>query len=134
MDLQQQKKQTNFTRLATLLIITTRAVFHRLMTVFSLSPPVVVYSTDVMSTAPSSATFAIGDRFKTFEELESKLKSYEVATSTKFWIRDSRTIEAARKRTNRALSDSLKYYQVSFRCIHGGRKFRARGEGKCSTL
>jgi len=83
--------------------------------------------------AEARVSFHIGERFKSFQELENEVKRFEVATSTKFWIRDSRTIESARKRTSRQLSDSLKYYQVSFRCIHGGRKFQARGGGKRST-
>lgn len=82
----------------------------------------------------SAATFSIGERFKTFIDLQNKLKEYKVATSTKFWIRDSRTVNAARTRLTRHLSDEIKYYQVSFRCIHGGRKFVAKGEGKRSTL
>lgn len=81
-----------------------------------------------------SVTFSIGERFKTYIDLERKVKEYEVATSTKFWIRDSRTVETARKRISRHLSDDIKYYQIAFRCIHGGRKFVAKGEGKRSTL
>ena len=68
---------------------------------------------DSSSVAGSSQdNFYIGEGFKTFEELERKLKRYEVATSTKFWKRDSRTVSAARKRITRPLSDSIKYYQI----------------------
>ena len=81
----------------------------------------------------SRVSFRDGEKFKSFKELESELKRFEMATSTKLWIRDSRTVENARSRTTRHLSDILKYYQVSFRCIHGGRKFKARGEGKRFT-
>ena len=71
---------------------------------------------------------------ESFQQLEVEVKRFEKATSTKLWIRDSRTVESARKRTKRHLSDSLKYYQVSYRCIHGGRKFKARGDGNRFTL
>ena len=67
----------------------------------------------------SRVSFRVGEKIKSFKELESKLKRFEMATSTKLWIRDSRNVENARKRTTRHLSDALKYYQVSFRCIHG---------------
>ena len=81
-------------------------------------------SSTLSSSHAEGVTFQIGDRFNTFEELECKLKLYENATSTKFWMRDCRTVNAAaRKRTTRPLSDFIKYYQVSYRCIHGGRKF-----------
>ena len=65
---------------------------------------------------------------------KKKIKRYEVATYTQWWKRDSRTVEAARKRLSRHLSDSILYYEVGFRCIHGGRKFKARGEGKRATM
>ena len=58
--------------------------------------------------AEARTSFHIGERFKCFQELEKEVKRFEVATSTQFWIRDSTTIESARKRTNRHLSDSLK--------------------------
>ena len=77
--------------------------------------------------------FKIGERFKSFEELDTKLTNYEKATSTKFWIRDARTVGAAMKRTTRTLSKAIKYYQIGYRCIHGGRKFVPQGEGKRST-
>ena len=82
----------------------------------------------------SRVSFHVGESFQSFQQLEVEVKRFEKATSTKLWIRDSRTIESARKRTKRHLSDSLKYYQVSYRCIHGGRKFKARGDGNRFTL
>ena len=77
---------------------------------------------------------AIGDQFQTFEELEQKLKTYECTKFVKYWRRDSRTIATARKRVSRPLSDRLKYYEVAYHCIHGGRKFTANGEGKRATM
>ena len=44
------------------------------------------------------------------------------------------TIEAAQRRVNIVLSEHIKYYEVTFCCIHGGKKFKARGEGKRSSL
>ena len=76
-------------------------------------------SSTLSSSHAEDVTFQIGERFKTFEELECKLKLYENATSTKFWMRDCRTVNAATKRTTRPLSDFIKYYQVSYSCIHG---------------
>lgn len=82
---------------------------------------------------PVVPKFMIGERFKSFEDLDKKLKNYEKATSTKFWIRDCRTVNAAMKRTTRSLCKAIKYYQIGYRCIHGGRKFVPLGEGKRST-
>ena len=43
------------------------------------------------------------------------------------YISDSRTIEAAHRRIDRP---SLKYYEVVYACIHGGRKFKSQGKGR----
>ena len=49
-------------------------------------------------------TFSIGESFKTFEEIEEKIKKYKLSRSVKFWRRDSRTIDAARRRIDRLLN------------------------------
>ena len=85
-------------------------------------------------TAASAVSFSLGERFRSFGELEDKLKRYEKSTFTKFWKRDCRTVEAARRRMDRPLADCITYYEVTYRCIHGGRKFKARGEGKRATM
>ena len=91
-------------------------------------------SSTLSSGHAEGVTFQIGDRFNSFEELECKLKLYENATSTKIWMRDCRTVNAARKRTTRPLSDFIKYYQVSYRCIHGGKKICAKGRRKALNI
>ncbi len=52
----------------------------------------------------------------------------------KFWKRDSRTVEAAKKRVTRYLDEKIVYYEVTFCCINGGRKFKFSGEGIRSSL
>lgn len=42
-------------------------------------------------------------------------------------------IEAASKRVSRYLDKSIKYYELTYTCIHGGWKFQAKGEGKRAT-
>ena len=44
----------------------------------------------------SRVSFRVGESFESFQQL---VKRFEKATSTKLWIRDSRTVESARKRT-----------------------------------
>ena len=87
-----------------------------------------------VATVGPDVSFSLGERFQSFAELEEKLKRYEALTFTKFWKRDSRTVEAARRRMNRPLADCIVYYEVTYRCIHGGRKFKARGKGKRATI
>lgn len=82
---------------------------------------------------PHTTSFKVGDSFKSFEEVESKLKEYEKVNCVQYWKRDARTVEAAQKRINRPLSQCMKYYEVTFCCIHGGKKFTSKGEGKRSS-
>ena len=75
-------------------------------------------------------TFSIGESFKTFEEIEEKIKKYELSRSVQFWRCDSRTIDAAQRRIDRPLNARLKYYEVVYACIHGGKKFKYQDQGK----
>ena len=90
-----------------------------------------------MSAASSSGeavvSFAVGESFGTFEELEVKIKAYEQRHYVQLWKRDTRTVQAAQKRLNSPLSERIKYYEVKYSCIHGGKNFKARGEGKRSS-
>ena len=76
-------------------------------------------------------SFCVRERFKSFQQLEGKIQQYEQQHFVKFWKRDCGTVQAAQ---NRPLSGHINYYQVTFCCIHGGKKFKARGEGKRSSL
>ena len=58
--------------------------------------------------AAFAVSFSVGQRFRSFGELEDKLKRYEGSTFTKFWKRDCRTVEAARRRMDRPLADCIK--------------------------
>ena len=81
-----------------------------------------------------NSSFEIGECFKTFDEVETRVKEYEQANFVQLWKRDARTVEAARKRINRPLHDRIKYYEIVFSCIHGGKKFSSKGKGKRSCL
>ena len=81
----------------------------------------------------SEIRFEVGDSFGSFEEAERKLKEFEKVNCVKFWKREARTIEAAAKRVDRHISPALKYYQLKYACIHGGQKFRGKGDGQRKT-
>ena len=77
-------------------------------------------------------SFAVGESFSSFQELESKVKLYE-EQYVQLWKCDSRTVQTAQKRMTRHLSEEIKYYELTLCCIHGGKKFKPRGEGKRAT-
>ena len=86
---------------------------------------------DVVSLA--GPTFKVGDSFRTFEDIEKNVRAFENFHYVKFWKREARTVEAAKKRVNRYLNPSMKYYQLKYTCIHGGQAFRPKGKGQKIT-
>ena len=84
--------------------------------------------------AEDSNYFVLGQKFSSYDGLEEKIKAYEKKNFiNNLWKRDSKTVAAAKKRLDRCLSNEIKYYSLTYSCIHGGRKFRARGDGKRLT-
>ena len=72
----------------------------------------------------------IGQKFEDFRAFESAIERYQTVESVQFFKRDSRTVEKAQPRfTNKILNPRLKYYEIKFSCIHGGKKFKPRGQG-----
>ena len=57
---------------------------------------------------PHSSSFEIGESFRSFDEVEFKIKEYEQANCVQFWKRDARKVESAQKRMNRPLHDRIK--------------------------
>lgn len=78
----------------------------------------------------------VGDMFDNFEAVESRIAAYSTAKFTQLWMRDSRTIAAAAKRVPKraaSMKPELKYAQLKYCCIHGGKEFRKRGSSKRAT-
>ena len=67
--------------------------------------------------------FSVGDTFSSYTQLEEKLKSYQSTNYVQMWKRDSRTIVTAQKRMpNRRFNPDIKYCELWYSCVHGGRK------------
>lgn len=76
---------------------------------------------------------AVGKKFSSFNDLERNVALFEAKNFVKFWKREARTIEAARKRVDRNMNPKLKYYELKYSCIHGGQKFRPKGKENRNT-
>lgn len=85
------------------------------------------------SSGDSVISFTIGEIFNSVEEFEKKMEAYKKQAFVEFYRRDSRTIAAARKRVDRPLKAELKYFDLKYCCVHGGRAFKPRGKGSRST-
>ena len=77
--------------------------------------------------------FTVGELFRSFTDLEEKIKSYKERVFCELWKRGARTIAAARKRVGRPMNGELKYYELKYCCIHGGQPFKAKGKGIRTT-
>ena len=81
--------------------------------------------------------FFVGREFASYNELEESVNTYCAEKLISIYIRTSRTIDAA-VRSHRIreptveIRDLLKYYEIDYACIHGGKNFTSRGKGKRS--
>ena len=72
----------------------------------------------------------VGDAFSTFEDVERAIRNLEQEESITYWRRDTRSFEAAKKRLpNIVNNDKLKYYEVKFTCLKGGRSYKKQSTG-----
>ena len=82
-------------------------------------------------------TFALDDKFDSFESLEKKIKEFEKEKHVVLCHRDTRTLEKAVetrkiKAERGAKNQSLVYYEMKYVCNHGG-IHKPLGEGKRAT-
>ena len=82
------------------------------------------------------ASFEVGDQFSSYSDLTSRIKAFEKASSVQLSQRDSRTLEAARKRVPKRVEVAkaeLIYYSIHFICVFGGKKYRNKERDKGRT-
>ena len=71
-------------------------------------------------------TFSLGEAFDSFENLEKKTDDFKKANYVELWKREAKT---AKKRVEKYLKPELKYYELKYCCINGGRAFKPKGKG-----
>lgn len=78
-----------------------------------------------------SSLLDVGATFSTFENLSDSIKRYEETHYTTLYTRSSRTIEATKKRaTKRYFNSKLKYTELDYACIHGGRQYKSTSNSR----
>ena len=68
----------------------------------------------------------IGKKFEDFSSLEMAIQQYQKEENVQFFRRSSRTQPWM---PDKKLNERLKYYELSFHCIHGGKNFKSRSTG-----
>ena len=74
----------------------------------------------------------IGQKVENFQAFESAFEHYQNAESVQFYKRD-RSVEKAQVRISYKSNERLKYCEVTFRCIHGGKNLSLEGLNLCKT-
>ncbi|XP_077371936.1 BEN domain-containing protein 7 isoform X2 [Festucalex cinctus] len=77
-----------------------------------------------------SVTLSVGDEFSSFKEVEDAIAAFEKTQSVPYWRRDTRTFTSAQKRVNVHDNASLKYYEIRYACVKGGRKYESKKTDK----
>ena len=83
--------------------------------------------------ASAATGFVVGESFTSYKQLEEKVKIYEKSNFVQLGHRDSRTLEAARKRVPKRVegaNNELKYYSIHLTCVFGGKKYKNKSTGK----
>lgn len=75
--------------------------------------------------------FDVGATFSSHEDLQAAVQQYEDDNYAQFWVHSSRTIAAAKnKGVKRDVDPALKFAEIGYVCINGGRKFTSRSTGE----
>ncbi|XP_077424430.1 BEN domain-containing protein 7 isoform X2 [Vanacampus margaritifer] len=77
-----------------------------------------------------SVTLCVGDEFSSFKEVEYAIAAFEKTQSVPYWRRDTRTFTSAQKRVNVHDNAALKYYEIRYACVKGGRKYESKKTDK----
>jgi zinc finger SWIM domain-containing protein 3 len=88
-----------------------------------------------------AVSFEKNEKFSSLSELESKIIQYQKKNYVDLYKRDSRTIDSAIKKKSisadkvpsEEFKKKLKYYEIRYTCIHGGRKHNSVSTGKRKT-
>ena len=72
-----------------------------------------------------------GAKFSSYNDLSKAVEWYQNENFIQLYRRDSRNIEATLKRApNRKFNPEIKYSELVYSCIHGGKKFKSESKGK----
>lgn len=72
-----------------------------------------------------------GDEFNSFTELREKVLEFERAEGVQLYIRRSRSIISAAKRSSKKdYNENIKYGEIEYSCIHGGKNFNTTSTGE----
>ena len=95
---------------------------------------ILLLATVTIGNEPEEVTFSVNDAFNGFDQLDKKIKQYEGKKAVNYGrgIRE-RSKLPGNQLINIWISELSIMSSLSSCCIHGGRKFHTKGEGKRAT-
>ena len=70
--------------------------------------------------------------FDSFDELQSRIKEFEVASNVQLTHKDSRTLTAVKKQVPKRVekaNQNLVYFSIDLTCLCGGKGYQEKGSG-----
>ncbi|XP_074661111.1 zinc finger SWIM domain-containing protein 3-like [Tubulanus polymorphus] len=77
----------------------------------------------------SSGIFKVGDKFSSFDDVLAAIKLFEDEQLMSYWRRHTRLLDGAPKSTPKTNENAIKYYQVYYHCLKGGKKHKTCSKG-----
>ena len=75
--------------------------------------------------------FRVGDEFNSFDDLRDKISTFGQTQFVQLYIRRSRTIiMASKRRTKKIYNEDLKFAELEYACINGGKNFKTTSTGE----
>ncbi|XP_078693414.1 uncharacterized protein LOC144923086 [Branchiostoma floridae x Branchiostoma belcheri] len=71
----------------------------------------------------------VGAIFHSYPDIEFAINDYQLRNFVQLYIRDSRTICGTRRAKIKSFNPKLKYSEITFACVHGGRKYKSHSLG-----
>lgn len=81
----------------------------------------------------ADVTFFVGEEFTSFTELHRRIQTFQLRNSVQLYIRSSRKIQAAQVRSTDGYNPELKFAEIYYACVRGGRKFQTRANASSNT-
>ena len=73
--------------------------------------------------------FTEGQVFSSWEELQNFIFAWQRTNFVQLYTRHSRKVEVCQKFSKKTLNINLKYGEIVYACVHGGKRFKPHGQG-----
>ena len=85
---------------------------------------------DILSVHTEVEKIDIGSVFQSYAHLDKAIMAFEKIIFVQLYERSSRSLEAyAKTCPQKKLNPELKFSEIDFACVHGGKNFKTKSKG-----